>query len=346
MIKISIITTIYNSDTYLTNFVDMLKSQTYPNFEVLMINDGSTDNSEKIMNNITDKRFISVNKKNTGASDSRNIALGLVCGDFVTFIDSDDAVDKDYLFKIVNELKVNENSELIMLPYIRSYERKRVKVQLFEASRVFKTNNEISNLRRVLFGPINDEVKYPSHLENLAPTWGKVYKTELVKKQKFRVDFNRSEDLVFNIQFLKSCSQVSYIDTTFYIYNKTNSNSIVSSYDKNLTNLTIRLNSLLNKIIIDEHLGPDYQQGVVNRYVISSLAILRNIANSNLSIREKIDSISNFYSEYMVRDTWQFFELKKMGCPWRILFILIRRQSKVILLLLLMISEPIKKVIR
>lgn len=97
--KISIIIPVYNVEKYINKCIESIIAQTYSNFEVIIVNDGSTDNSIKTIVSLikNDDRFIIYNKKNGGVSDARNFGLSKAIGEYITFIDPDDYVDNDYL---------------------------------------------------------------------------------------------------------------------------------------------------------------------------------------------------------------------------------------------------------
>lgn len=105
--KVTIIVAIYNSEKYLRKGLDSLAKQTWSNIEVLMMDDGSPDNSGELCDEFAanDSRFIAVHKPNTGACDSRNQALGMATGDYVCFMDGDDWFSEDFVEYMMNILK-------------------------------------------------------------------------------------------------------------------------------------------------------------------------------------------------------------------------------------------------
>ena len=105
---ISIIVPIYNVEKYLRQCLDSIMNQTYQNFECLLINDGSPDNSANICREYVDKdsRFKYFEKENGGVSSARNLGIEYSKGEYITFIDSDDWVDSDYLELLY--MKINE----------------------------------------------------------------------------------------------------------------------------------------------------------------------------------------------------------------------------------------------
>lgn len=98
--KISIIIPVYNSEQYLNKCLDSILNQNYKNFEVVLINDGSKDRSGQICDEYAsrDSRFNVYHIENGGVSNARNLGLSIVQGDYVTFVDSDDYVEQDFLF--------------------------------------------------------------------------------------------------------------------------------------------------------------------------------------------------------------------------------------------------------
>lgn len=101
--KYSIIVPVYNTGDYLYNCLDSIKNQSYPNFESIIVNDGSTDNSEAIIKEyLDDERFVYLKQENMGVSMARNNGISKSTGNFIIFLDSDDYLDEKYL-EVVNK---------------------------------------------------------------------------------------------------------------------------------------------------------------------------------------------------------------------------------------------------
>ena len=118
MEKISIIIPIYNVKEYLKRCVDSVLNQSYKNIEVILIDDGSTDGSEKICDEYAkkDKRVVVVHQKNSGVSASRNKGIELATGKYIGFVDSDDYIHKDMFEKLYNSL-ISTSSSISMCNY-------------------------------------------------------------------------------------------------------------------------------------------------------------------------------------------------------------------------------------
>ena len=104
--KFSVVVPVYNVEEYIEKCLSSILNQTYSNFEVIIVDDGSTDGSFKIIDKFVnkDKRFMVFKKQNGGLSDARNYGIKYVTGDYLLFVDSDDYIGEDLLLKLNNVL--------------------------------------------------------------------------------------------------------------------------------------------------------------------------------------------------------------------------------------------------
>lgn len=112
--KFSIIVPVYNVEKYLDKCLKSLSEQSYSNFDVIVVNDGSSDNSQNIIDKYVNNnhRFKSFTKKNGGLSDARNFGLNYVSGDYILFVDGDDYLDKDLLSKL-NQILIGDPVDIV-----------------------------------------------------------------------------------------------------------------------------------------------------------------------------------------------------------------------------------------
>lgn len=103
---VSVIIPVYNSEKYIEECLNCVMGQTYGEFEIVVVNDGSTDSSEKIINALKEKdnRIKYVKQENAGAGEARNTGIQNASGKYVIFLDSDDKIKEDYIEKLVNEI--------------------------------------------------------------------------------------------------------------------------------------------------------------------------------------------------------------------------------------------------
>lgn len=212
--KISIIVPVYNAENYLRRCIDSILEQTYTNFELLLINDGSTDGSAKILEEVkeSDSRIRIVHKKNEGVSATRNLGLKLATGDYITFIDSDDFVDKLYLEVLYKSL--TENDADIASGNFASFNEER---QTF----LFFTTDE--TYFEKVYSPQEwlDQENNPRHNLFLTVIFTpfKLYKRELWENIEYPVGRVREDDAIIHKLYLR-CQRISFVNSAIYFYSQ------------------------------------------------------------------------------------------------------------------------------
>lgn len=125
MIKVSVIVPIYNAEKYLERTIGSLLSQTIDNYEILLINDGSTDGSKEIIKYYEENydKVISFSKENGGQSSARNYGISKAKGKYLAFIDADDYIDNSFLEKMYNKA-IQNDADICFCNYYHVYEDK------------------------------------------------------------------------------------------------------------------------------------------------------------------------------------------------------------------------------
>ncbi len=227
--KISIVIPAYNAEMVLNKCIESLILQSYSNIEILIIDDGSKDNTLQIANTFAkaDSRIKVFTKKNSGVSDTRNLGLEKVTGDYVSFIDADDYVEKNFFD---NFLKSKKNMDL----YASGYKK--------------KNGNLINDLEIPTTEYVSRQEMTNSILKDAAVysfPWNKLYKTEIIKKNniRFRTNIRYGEDLVFLFDFLKYANSLIKVKGAEYIYVQ-HGTSVSNKAILNEKQLRIRLNDI------------------------------------------------------------------------------------------------------
>ena len=116
--KVSVIVPVYNVEKYLRQCLDSILQQTYQNLEILIINDGSTDGSDAICREYLEKmnEYPTLQKENTGISDTRNVGIRQATGEYVTFVDSDDWIEKTYIEELYDKL-ITYHADIVAANY-------------------------------------------------------------------------------------------------------------------------------------------------------------------------------------------------------------------------------------
>ena len=216
---ISIVVPVYNAEKYIGVCVNSVLEQTHSNFELLLINDGSKDNTLEVLKSYKDSRIKVYSFDNQGAGKTRNKGIQLSRGKYITFVDSDDYIDKDYLERL--HQKIQDNDVLIS-----GYK----KVSLEDHSLMYVSKPKVS---------VWDEFRYVA-------TCGKLYRLDYLKNN--GIEYEKlvlGEDVYMNIKCNTLTNKVKVIDYAGYNY-CFNPNSLTQSKKSVQGNNDILM--LLNKI--------------------------------------------------------------------------------------------------
>lgn len=200
MTDISIVVPIYNAEKYLNKCLDSLINQTKKELEFILINDGSTDNSEKIITSYHDKRIKYFKNKNQGIGKTRNFGIEKATGKYLMFLDSD-----DYL--------AEETCELLY----QKAEKRQADLIVFDYYRVEKNN--LNKVRISAFTPTNIKENKELLLNiNLGPC-NKIYKTALIKDNNIKFEENlKYEDTLFVIKAIYSAQKIVKVNEFLHYY--------------------------------------------------------------------------------------------------------------------------------
>lgn len=195
MIKVSIIVPVYNTFRYLEECLDSLVNQTYPNMEIILINDGSTDDSAKIINDYQKKykNIMVINSSNHGQGYARNLGLKKATGEYITFVDSDDYISLDMISKMVNSIK---DSDIVICD-------------------MYEVINQQNIYYQHHFNFKNDQINFM--LSNPGPV-AKLYNKKVLKDVWFMENVYY-EDLAFTIKLSLNVKKVAYLKEALYYYN-------------------------------------------------------------------------------------------------------------------------------
>lgn len=215
--KYSIIIPVYNVEEYLDRCLKSILNQTYSNYEVIIVNDGSPDNSDNIIKSYEkeDKRFKGYKKVNGGLSDARNYGLKYATGDYLIFIDADDYIENNYLEKVNDVLERNKDIDVL-----------KFKIKLVdEGGNLIRMENGLNKEGVTSFEEL---VK----LEFLEPAWSYVYKLSFWKENNFTyLKGMIHEDFGLTPEILMKANKIYYLNSYLYNYVQRNG-SIMSSNNK------------------------------------------------------------------------------------------------------------------
>lgn len=215
MPKVSVIVPIYNVEKYLNRCVDSILAQTWSDFELILIDDGSSDRSGVICDEYAQKdgRVRVIHKENGGVSSARNAGLDAAEGELVAFVDSDDYVDERYL----EELTAPDGDLIVC----------RVHKILTDGTQ------EPHCPSRTGTEEINAVILFTEGFLNTV--WGKLFKKEIIEQHhiRFQEDMTYGEDAMFALNYADYCTDVFLIDRPLYYYVKYKANTLTTTVSKN-----------------------------------------------------------------------------------------------------------------
>lgn len=226
MILISVIVPVYNAENTLNRCVDSILSQTFRDWELLLIDDGSTDHSGEICDQyaIADYRIKVFHKKNGGVSSARNVGLNNAKGEWITFIDSDDEIPKD---AFTDDCRSFTEDLIIGAYYVREGEKLHylcLNSGLYNKKNILNFYSE--NISAPIFGVV----------------WGKLFKNRLCKGLSFDINMKVGEDTLFVMQYLQRVNELRIIDKDVYVYYVPN--NFVVKYNLDIENSIYCLNRI------------------------------------------------------------------------------------------------------
>lgn len=270
---ISIIVPIYNVDQYLDKCINSIINQTYKNIEIILIDDGSTDNSLTICNNYSkqDSRIKVIHKENGGLSDARNKGIEIAKGEYITFIDSDDYVDLDYVEILYNTITKYE-ADISISTHRILFPNKTVDKYTFE--------EYVSTKEEIL-----DKLLYDDGIDTSA--WGKLYKKFLFKDIRFPKG-RLFEDAATTYKLIDNANKIAvYSKPTYNYVIRENSISNVGFSEKKLD--LIKSTQEMTDYIRARY--PGLEKGCNRRLMFSYLATFTQLAKSkskNKKIKDKL----------------------------------------------------------
>ncbi len=228
MKKISVIIPVYNTEKYLKKCLDSVINQTYKNIEIIIVNDGSPDNSDKIIQSFQNKypdKIRAFNKINGGLSDARNYGIEKSTGEYIAFLDSDDYVEKNCYELLMNKACA-QNFDIVVCDFNNVYKNK-----------IIQGYSNINN-------DITEKEKIKTVYKNIYPSaWNKLYKKELFDKIKFKKGV-WYEDVEFLYRLLPSVKSIGVVKLPLINYVHRDG-AITKTFDERLYHYIDNWNGLL-----------------------------------------------------------------------------------------------------
>lgn len=270
----------FNCEKYIEKNIKSILNQNYSNFELIIINDGSTDNSLNIIKSFHDKRIKIIDKKREGVAKTRNLGLKISKGKYIYFIDADDYIEKNTLKKFVNVVDKFNPDLIICGIYSETY--KHNKIDMLNYKETFYKNSE--SIKKDIINLYNNNLLYN--------VWNKFFKKDIIERNKLEFpDIQFGEDHIFNQNYLKYCKTAYNINECLYHYVRETENSITTKYIPNLPQIRINENKMFIEFFQEYKIEYNkYIEFITKHYIERTIGCLENIhRKNNLSIKEKLN---------------------------------------------------------
>lgn len=277
MPEVSIIVPIYNVETYLIKCINSILKQTFVDFQLVLIDDGSTDKSPQICDRFAkkDNRIMVIHKENGGVSSARNVGIDNSVGKYIMFVDSDDWLPHNAVNEMLSAIKAKNTDfccgSVVSVGSVHNINNKCLFYDIVEKN---DKNRFLGFVQQIYCGP-----------------WAKLYKSSLIKQNGiyFPEKIKFSEDAIFIYKYLQQCRSVSSVDSCVYFYNRINTNSATSKYYPEINLWQQATLYELKRIFVDVN----YK---INAYIAKEIVLifelcLRHHAWSNETNEKIIDMI-------------------------------------------------------
>lgn len=301
MVKISILIPVYNTEKYLKKCLDSVINQTLQDIEIIIVNDGSKDNSQEIIEEYAkkDKRIKYFVQENAGLGATRNKGIELSTGEYIAFLDSDDWVELNCYEEMYNSA-ISNNSDLVIVDYYIDHEKKS-----FKYKNEYKFNQKEKYLKDVL-------------LRNVSGfSWNKLYKKEIIDKNKMkfpiRGELENIEDQYFTTRFVYLSNNISFVNKPLIHYIIRNS-SIVNTYQNGLLEDGLALYNANKDLFKNTKYIEVLDVGLLKHIV----QIILNEAKScnKSSIKNKVNNINSILKNILYNEKINDLKLNKFNCSY------------------------------
>lgn len=322
-IKLSVIIPVYNVGELLYKCIESIQNQSLDNIEIILINDGSTDNSGKICDEIAcqNNNMRVIHKENEGVSAARNLGIGVANGEYIGFVDSDDYINENMYLKMYLQAKKNDCDIVMCDANIEHVDKVNLDtISQLDESKILEASSIHPDLLMEMAGSM----------------WKCIYKREILMNKNVLcpVGIKLSEDRIFNILAFGYSKKISYIKEPLYTQ-KVRQNSATTKYYPNMLDMVINSRKELFNALDKSWNNSEYYKKVYEKQNIG--AIFQCIKNEfhkdcKKSIYKRYNTVKYIVTDSNVRDILENIEENSIKIN------LIRKKLAIILSLIALIK--------
>ena len=327
---ISIIVPVYNSELYINRCLDSLLKQTYKNIEIIIVDDGSKDNSLQLIKGYANKdsRIKVYTQSNQGPSVARNTGLDNSTGKYIMFVDADDFIDKNMVTNMVEGIKDDKNT-----------------LVLCDNSEIWA--NEIEE--RKLFDTDKNYIKKVDVIKAIASgkaglVCGKLFNKNIIKEHniKFDKEIKMCEDQIFFLNISRYCDDFIYIPKSLYFYDRRNENSITIKYKEKVIDNQIYVINIIKEILKTSDIESDDIKYIINNRYIDAIdyCVSNEVLDTKIyNIRDKISNVNDIVKKTNIKNAIE--KISNLNRRENIIIKLCENESYIKMFILFYILEKI-----
>lgn len=311
---ITIVVPIYNSSKYLCRCINSIINQTYQNLEIILVDDGSTDNSLDMCNKYADKdnRIKVIHKDNSGAAASRNVGINHAMGNYIAFVDSDDYIELDMYEKMINISK-QYDCDIVMCD---CYKENKNEKHIFTHN-IRKGYYDKNMLFNEYFPTLlaTNTVDYPSTISN----WTCLFKMKIINDYQIRYKegMRFSEDWLFGSQFMYYANSFYYMKEKCFYHYMMNDSSVTHTYYEDKWTLMKQL-YLAIKDFFENKEDYDFNRQIDLSLLFIIYHCIGNIKESNNSKKEKTINILKILNDNEVKEMFKRLKINSLNISWKL----------------------------
>lgn len=335
---ISVIVPIYNVEKYLEKCINSIIEQSYSNIEILLIDDGSKDNSLNICKEFakSDKRIKVISQKNSGVSVARNKGIEESKGDWIVFVDSDDYLENNMIETLYKRI-IETDYDFVITPPIFEFDKVSQRGKIFENEILFNNENKEKLKLNIICRQFNN--KFYGDIGAGGP-WGKIYRKEFIEKNnlRFKVGLKRMQDVLFNLYAAHASNKVYYSEDYLYHY-RINESSVCLKYNPKIFDV---FEEVLDELLsfIKNNKKPDYYyQALYLKTVLLYIEGMRIFVlhkDNKVSLYTKIKQMKKIYNKECIKKA--FFNIKLKDVEKKLAFFIIANKIRMFLISYFMIK--------
>lgn len=330
VVKISIVIPIYNKEKVLKSNIQTVLDQTLTDIEIILVNDGSTDRSNIICEEIKeiDSRVKIIHQENKGVSAARNAGISIATGNYIGFVDPDDTVELN-MYESMYNLILNTKAEVCLCNYAIVDKRKRTPI-LLNTSKDLLNSHEI--YETLILNMIASKDKNQPKEGIIGTVWRTLIKRDIIIQHQlsFIEGLPIMEDLLFTVSVLSKINTVCIDNNVHYNYIK-NSDSAINQHRENLYELNVLVNKKLTNYLKENNLYIDAIPYLHNRYINTTEKLIINEVKSSDKISSKVMNIKTICKNENLQDALNNIDMNDLNFRKKIVLLSMKHKQAFLL---------------